>query len=202
MYKIAICLNTFLRDKLMEKSTQSILDNFPQDCILLIADQGYNCGEKNMYYDYLKSQIPCEIYYLSFDSGLSYARNFLVFIANSKNIPYSLIITDSTQFPSIQNFEQLFNKLNSNDLISFGLIPFKDPFIAKTNTLLNLWDEELKIYDYEFAQANYLKKGYKITINSDYNFKKIKTHQSKEYLEYCKRIKYYKQLSAQKLKCI
>lgn len=199
-YIIAILITTFLRDKLLYKTIQTIVDNRSTNCIILIADQGYNNSEKNITIDYLKSQIPLEYYKLSFDCGLGIAKNFLVQKASEMQIPYCLIMPDSIQFTEVYNFEQLFNILDNNNLINFGLIPLKNIFIAKTNTLLNLWDEEMKLHEYELAHTEYLKRNYKIIYNTNYIFKKINSRCSDEYYSYSKRIKEYKKLSEQKLK--
>lgn len=205
MNKLAILITTFIRDNLLYKIIQSIVDNYTKNCIVLIADQGYADSEKDITMDYYKSQIPLEYYKLSFDCGLSYARNYLVRIANEKNIPYVLISTDSIQFTESYNFEQLFNKLDNNIIINFKLknvepIALKDIFLAKTDTLINLWDSEMKLYEYQLAFAECIKKGYKIAWNEDYNFKKIKSRSTEEYQSYCKRLKDYKKLSEQKIR--
>jgi len=201
-YKIAILITTFLRDNLLYKTIQTIVDNYTKDCIVLIADQGYADSEKDIIIDYFTSQIPLEYYKLSFDCGLGYARNFLAQKAFEMEIPYSLVMPDSIQFTEVYNFGQLFNLLDNNTLISFGIVPFKDVFIAKTNALLNLWDEELKICEHEFAYFNYIKRNYKVVYNTNFIFKKVKSRSSDEYQSYSKRIKEYKKLSEQKLKCI
>ena len=199
-YKIAIGITTFLRDNLLYKTIQTIVDSYTKDCIVLIADQGYVDSEKDITIDYYKSQIPLRYYPLAFDCGLGYARNYLVQKAFEMNIPYCLVMSDSIQFTEVYNFEQLSNILDNNTLISFGLAPFKDVFIAKTNTLLNLWDEELKIYEYKLAYFKYIKKDYKVVYNTNFIFKKVKSRSSEEYYSYSKRIKDYKKLSEQKLK--
>ena len=202
-YKIAILITTFLRDTLLYKTIQTIVDNLPKDCIVLIADQGYSDSEKDITIDYYKSQIPLEYYPLSFDCGLAIARNYLVQKASEKNIPYVLISTDSIQFTEKYNFEPLF--LDNNIIINFKLkkiepIALKSIFLAKTSLLINLWDEEMKIYEYQLAFAECVKRGYQIIWNEDYKFKKVKSRSTKEYQTYCKRIKEYKKLSEQKLK--
>jgi hypothetical protein len=199
--KIAILITTFLRDNLLYKTIQTIVDNYPKDCIVLIADQGYADSEKDITLDYFASQIPLEYYKLPFDCGLSIARNILVQKAFEMNIPYCLIMSDSIQFAEPYNFKLLDN----NILINFKLkniepIALKDIFLAKTNTLLHLWDEEMKIYEYELAYAEYIRRGYTVIWNEDYNFKKINSRSTEEYQTYCKRIKEYKKLSECKLK--
>jgi len=207
MNKLAILITTFLRDNLLYKCIQSIVDNYPKDCIVLIADQGYVDFEKDISIDFYKSQIPLEYYPLAFDCGLSVARNFLVQKAFEMNIPYCLIMPDSIQFTESYNFEPLFVDLNNNIIINFKLknvepTPLKDIFLAKTNLISDLWDNELKIYEYQLAFTECIKRGYKIVWNEDYNFKKINSRSNEEYQTYCKRIKEYKKLTEQKLKCM
>jgi len=60
----------------------------------------------------------------------------------------------------------------------------------------------MKIFEYELAYKEYIKRGYTAIWNEDYNFKKVKSRSTKEYQSYCKRIKEYKKLSEQKLKCM
>jgi len=203
--KIAILITTFLRDNLLYKTIQTIVDNYTKDCIVLIADQGYANSEKDITIDYYKSQIPLEYYKLSFDCGLSYARNFLVQKAFEKNIPYCLVMSDSVQFTKTYDFEPLFKDLDNNIIINFKLkktepIALKDVFLAKTNLMGDLWDSEMKIYGYQLAFSECIKRGYKIVWNKDYNFKKITSRSTEEYYSYCKRIKEYKRLSECKLR--
>ena len=202
---IAICINTFLRDNLLYKTLQTIVDNYTNECIVLLADQGYADSEKDITIDYYKSQILLEYYRLPFDCGLGYAKNFLVQKASELQIPYCLIMPDSVQFTSVYNFSPLFNDLDTNTIINFKLkniepIILKNIFIAKTNILISLWDNELKIYEYELAFAEGIKRNCKIKWVDNYNFKKIKSRSSEEYQSYCKRIKDFKRLSEQKLK--
>jgi hypothetical protein len=204
-YKIAILITTFLRDNLLYKTIQTIVDNYTKNCIVLIADQGYADSEKDITIDYFASQISLEYYKLSFDCGLSVARNFLAKKALDMQIPYCLVMPDSIQFAEVYNFEQLFNQLDNRIIINFKLknvepTTFKDVFLAKTNLLVNLWDEEMKIYEYQLAFSESIKRNYKIVWNEDYNFKKIKSRTTKEYQAYCKRIKDYKKISEQKIK--
>lgn len=204
-YKVAILITTFLRDSLLYKTLQTIVDNYPKDCIVLIADQGYTSSEKDITIDYYKSQILLEYYKVSFDCGLSYARNHLNRIAYEKKIPYCLIMSDSIQFTKSYNFEPLLKDLN-NKIINFKLkdvesIPLKNIFLIKTFGF-DLWDEEMKLYEYQLAFAECIKRGYKIEWNEDYNFKKIKSRSTEEYQSYCKRIKEYQKLSEQKMRLL
>jgi len=130
-YKIAIIITTFLRYNLLYKTLQLLVDNYTKDCIVLIADQGYHDDEKDIQIDYFKSQIPLEYYKLPFDCGAYYARNYLINIANEKNIPYILIAADSIQFIQSYNFQPIIDFLNSNDkiaLVGFELENSKCPW--------------------------------------------------------------------------
>ena len=130
-FKLALLLTTFLRDNLLFQTLQTIVDNFPDNCILLIADQGYHSEDKDNMYDYVKSQIPVEICYIPFDSGLSYGRNYLVNVAKEKGIPYCLLIADSIQFTEHYNFDNIINFLESNFnnvLVGFELEGSKCPW--------------------------------------------------------------------------
>lgn len=122
-YKIAICITTFLRDTLLYKTIQSIVDNYTENCIVLIADQGYSNQEKDITIDYYKHQIPLEYYKLSFDCGLSVARNYLVNKANEMQIPYCLISADSIQFLRPYDFQLIINFLEQDE--KKGLIGFE-----------------------------------------------------------------------------
>lgn len=204
-YKIAILITTFLRDGLLYKTLQTIVDNYPDNSIVLIADQGYSSLEKLTNISYFKSQIPVEYYPIPFDSGLGFAKNFLVQKALEFQILYCLVMPDSIQFTETYNFWPLFMYLNNNILINFELekiesINLKNIFIAKTDVLINLWDGEMKIYEYELAFIEYLDRGHKIEWNKSYNFKKIKNRSNKEYSVYCKRLEDYKKLSIKKIK--
>jgi glycosyltransferase involved in cell wall biosynthesis len=208
-YKIAILITTFLRDALLYKTIQSIIENLPIDSMVLIADQGYKSDDKTIAIDYYQSQIPLNYYQIPFDSGLSVARNFLVQKASEINIPYCLVMYNSIQFTGINDFEPLFCQLDRNTLINFQIketspAALKHIFIAKTDTLINLWDSEMKLYEYSLASLKYIKCGYRISWNKNYNFKRVGGQTSEEYKIYRKRIKNYQILSGQKVrgKCI
>jgi hypothetical protein len=130
-YQIAILITTFLRDKLLYKTLQTIVENYTNNCIVLIADQGYTSEEKTREIDYIKSQIPCEYYNIPFDSGLSFGRNFLVKKAEEMNISYCLLSADSIQFTTPYNFNPFIDFLQNNSkaaLIGFELQNSKCPW--------------------------------------------------------------------------
>jgi hypothetical protein len=238
-YKIAILITTFLRDNLLYKTLQTIVDNYPADSVVLIADQGYANSEKDITIDYYKSQIPLEYYKIPFDSGLSYARNYLVQKASEMHIPYCLLMADSIQFLASYNFNPIiqFLELDGNrglvgfdledskckweylmEITSkgiqfsysdkdtfFGNIKFtqvdicRNVFLAKTKTLLNLWDEELKLAEHEVAFLEYKKRGCEVYWTDAYVFKRISGRNNEEYETYRKRFGDYKKLMQQKL---
>jgi hypothetical protein len=238
-YKIAILITTFLRDNLLYKTLQTIVDNYPEDSIILIADQGYSDSEKDINIDFFKSQINLEYYKIPFDCGLSYARNFLINKANEKQIPYILMGADSIQFSQPYNFQpfiefleqdetkgvvgfalngskcpweflmeitpQGIKMLPSNNYIEFVGIRYKQVdicrniFIAKTKTILNLYDEEMKLCEHELAFLEYKKRGYKVYWTNTISFKKSAAHYSNEYNSYRKRLPDYQKLFKQKL---
>lgn len=236
---IAILITTFLRDNLLYKTLQNIVDNYTNNCIILIADCGYDSEEKKINIEYIKSQIPCEYYKIPFDSGLSIARNFLINKAHELNIPYCLMMADSIQFLHCYNFKPIINFLESEDkrgLVGFDLeeskcnweylmeltsngikFSFSDKyyyfenikliqidicrniFLAKTNTLLNLYDEELKLAEHELAFLEYKKRKYKAYWTDSYVFKRIKTENTKEYIAYRNRFGNYLKIAKQKM---
>jgi hypothetical protein len=236
---IAVCITTFLRDSLLYKTLQTITDNYTNNCIVLIADQGYASSEKNIQIDYFKSQIPLEYYQIPFDSGLSYARNFLINKANEMNIPYILLGADSIQFIQKYDFTPIINFLEQDEkrgIVGCALENSKCPwefllevipqgikftcsknhvyynnidflkvdicrniFLAKTSTLLNLWDEELKLCEHEDAFITYKNRGFEVYWTNSYVFKKVSSNTSEEYKTYRKRLQDYQKILKQKL---
>ena len=239
MYKIAICITTFLRDTLLFKTLQNIVDNYPENCILLIADQGYHSNDKDIYYDYIKKYIPCEVYYLPFDSGLSYGRNFLVNKALEMNIPYCLISADSIQFKEKYDFDNIISFLMTDEkyaLCGFELEGSKCPweydifvdkkgihliytenyiehnsikykkvdicrniFLARTKSLTNLWDNEMKLGEHELAFIELKNRGFQSFWTNAIKMKREANRNTDEYEVYRNRFGYYQKLLKQKL---
>lgn len=239
MNKIAIIITTFLRDSALYKTVQSIVDNYTEGCIVLIADQGYQADEKIITYDYFKSQIPCEVYYLTFDCGLSYARNFLVNKAKELGYEYCLISSDSIQFTGKYDFEPITDFLNSDpnfgvvgfdlenakaawnfymhldnkgihfkkseDYIIYNNLSFQkidicmNIFLAKTNSIIELWDTEFKLGEHELAFLELQKRNVKVFWNDSIKFKKNNAAGGDEYKEYRNRLGDYLKLLRKKL---
>jgi GT2 family glycosyltransferase len=122
-YKVAILLTTFIRDELLYKTLQTIVEFFPKDAILLIADQGYETEKKLIEIAKIQAKIPCEYFKLEFDCGLSCARNYLVEKAQLHNCQYCLLTADSIQLTKkTQNLDSIIGILEKNEEI--GIIGF------------------------------------------------------------------------------
>jgi len=122
MKTIAICLTTFMRDKLLFESVKSILDNWSDNYVLLIGDQNPT-KTKKQYYNNLRSEI--KYYPLPFDSGLSFSRNFLVQKAKEQNIDYCIITADSIMFTKKYNLQPVIDFLENNNeagIVGFNLL--------------------------------------------------------------------------------
>lgn len=236
---IAIIVTTFLRDTTLYKTIQSIIDHFPDKCVVMIGDQGYQTDEKIITYDYFKSQIPCEVFYLPFDCGLSYARNFLVNKAKELGYEYCLVSADSIQFIDKYNFEPIIEFLNSDS--TFGVMGFelvnstcpweynmlvdkkgihlsvsddyiisnnisfkkvdicRNIFLAKTSSIMDLWDITMKLAEHELAFLELKKRNVNVFWTDAIKFKKSNCAGSDEYKEYRKRFNDYQKILKQKL---
>ncbi len=162
MNKIAILVTTFLRDSLLHKTVQNIVDFYTNDCILLIGDQGYSSEEKDINIDYVMSQIPCQYYKLPFDCGLSYARNFLIKKASEMNIPYCLVAADSIQFNQKYDFNPIINFLETDvkiGKIGFDLEKSKCPWeynmeVTPAGIKFSISEEKINYNNIEFLKVD------------------------------------------------
>lgn len=127
---IGIIVTSFLRNELLYKNVQSILNNFPKDCMLLVGNQSYkDCKEqdkgiKEFYYS-IDNFIDKKIYYfnLPFDCGLSKSRNLLIKEAKKLGCSYVLVSADSIKFTKKYNFLPIIRFLESNQY--YGLVGFE-----------------------------------------------------------------------------
>ena len=94
--KIGIILTTFLRDELLYKSVQSIKENWQDNFELIIVDQGEMNTDKHKWL--LDENLSSCYYSVSFDCGLSYARNYGVQKAKELCCDYCVISADSIIF--------------------------------------------------------------------------------------------------------
>lgn len=152
--KIAILYSTFLRDDLMYKTVQSIIDNWKHYYVLLIADQGNKTEKKN---DFYKSIEQGNIFhwYLPYNCGISYSRNFLIDKATESHYEFCLLSADSIEFTSLYYFNHYLEFLKNNKnagIVGFDLenrIPW-ECYIKKTNTF-ELYPSEIYV-DYNYLR--------------------------------------------------
>lgn len=115
--ELAIIIPTFLRDdklKILINSISSTIDN--KKYRLYIADQGIFSLEKEEYYNQLRRK-GHQVYYLPFNCGLSYSRNFLI---SKISEPYVLLVDDDFYFTKETNIQNFIYILNSRD--SLGVV--------------------------------------------------------------------------------
>jgi len=144
MKKIAIIYTTFLRDKLMYKTVQAIFDNWKEDYLLLIADQGPMTEEKDTFLKELIRHYDKEAiltvdiqsdrvsivgkkfhyYQLNFDCGLSMARNYLVKVAQKYELDYSILLADSLKINKVYDFNNIMSFFTENPQV--GIIGLDD----------------------------------------------------------------------------
>jgi len=112
MSKIGFIITTMLRDELLRKSVESLLKYKQDNREIIVIDQGEITIEKR---DWLKEK-NVHYYPISFDSGLSFSRNYGVQIAKQKNCDYVVIGSDSFLFnESIQKINTIVDLLNSSN---------------------------------------------------------------------------------------
>lgn len=116
--ELAIIIPTFLRNEKLKDLIQSISKTIHSEKYrLYIADQGLFDLEQDEYYKDLQKD-GHKTFYLPFNSGLSYARNYLV---KQTKEPFILLIDDDfyfTEDTKIQNFIYILN--NRSDLGIIG----------------------------------------------------------------------------------
>lgn len=102
MINIAIIYTTFLRDALFQQTIQSILglrEEKQISFVLLIGDQnlrGPQLSQQLLYKNYIRVNITH--FFLPFDCGVSFARNYLMQYASHLGISYCLLTADSIAF--------------------------------------------------------------------------------------------------------
>jgi hypothetical protein len=149
--KIAFLITTFLRDELLYQSIESLLSYLQDNWIILIADQGNISEEKKKWILKLKQKYPDNLHYrqVSFNSGLSYGRNYLINLAKEKNCEYVVLASDNFLFnKSIQKIDKIVDFLKSNnyyDLIGFEL----------ENCICN-WEAKLNLIKNEYFELDFI----------------------------------------------
>jgi hypothetical protein len=122
--RVGILSVTFLRDELIRKTAKSVLDNLPNESLLLVGDQTFKEGKLEH-----ESLVYME---LPFDFGLSASRNALVEEAKKRGLDYCVISADSILFTSKYNFEPyitFIRELNNQAVVGFELQKRRDKFV-------------------------------------------------------------------------
>lgn len=140
---IGIIITTFLRDDLLFKSIQSILDNWNQEFKIIIIDQG-NTGniQKHNFID--KNNLSSNYHIVPFNFGLSYCRNYGVQKAKELGCEYCFIGSDSFLFnESLKQLKAIIyaKEYDNYNLVGFELIPSVCGWEAKLNLIENKYFE-------------------------------------------------------------
>ena len=151
--QIAILITTFERDNTLYKNIDALLSYIQNNFIILIADQGHFSEEKEKWILKNQQRYPKNFIYkkLSYNCGLSYARNYLVDLAKENKYDYILLSSDSFLFnESIQKINKIVDFLNSND--SYDLIGFE-----LKNCVCD-WEANLNLIPNEHFELNFINK--------------------------------------------
>lgn len=76
---------------------------------------------------------------------------------------------------------------SSTEFIEYNHLQFKkvdicrNIFLSKTETLLNLWDNDMKLCEHELAFWNYKNRGYEVYWTDSICFKKVKEENNEQY---------------------
>lgn len=135
MKRIAFIITTFIRDKLLYKSLQSLVDNWLDNFEIVIIDQGTKPTDELKVLPIIGEHI--HYFQVPFNSGLSYCRNYGVEIAKDLKCDYVFIGSDSFLFnESIKKLNKLvINDLFEYDIIGVQLIPSTCGWEAKLNLI-------------------------------------------------------------------
>jgi len=126
--KIAIIYTTFLRDELELQTLKSIIDNWQDNYVLLIGDQGIKERDYKSSFFSIQSKLKdkeIHRYILPFDCGLSYARNYLVQKAYKMGIDYCFLTADSIKFTERYDFAPIIRFLEEKEergIVGFELL--------------------------------------------------------------------------------
>lgn len=123
--KIAVIITTFLRDELLQKTVNRLIENWNEQYVVFIGNQSYQTEEEKLkgFSDFcLNLDDPTHLtdnkiqhYSLPYDCGLSYARNFLVEKANESGCDYILLMADSLQVSKIYDFSNIIGFLEEDN---------------------------------------------------------------------------------------
>jgi hypothetical protein len=95
--------------------------------------------------------------------------------------------------------------LPANEYVVHNQIQYKkigicrNVFLAKTEAILNLWDNEMKLSEHTLAFVELQKRNYKCFWTDGISFQRNSPRPSKEYESYRKRTQYYRKLAMLKI---
>jgi hypothetical protein len=147
MNSISFLITTFLRDSLLYKSVQSLIDNYFEGMNIVIIDQGNPSKEKTEWMYTLPNY--CYYFTIKFDSGLSAGRNMGVAISKEFGCEYTFIASDSFLFnESIKKTPSVIHLLDTYGLVGFSLKNSTCRWEGKLNLI------ESKCFEIDFCDPN------------------------------------------------
>lgn len=163
MNKICIVITTFLRDELLYKSIQSIVDNYQSNWQLIIIDQN-NESENLTFKKIFKSKlianyVSFEWIHVPYNSGLSYGRNIGVQKAKELDCEYVIIWSDS--FLANESLDKI-NYLVENQLFGYDLIGFE------LKGSICGWEAKINLIPTKAFQLEFIKKEQQFSKHPDF----------------------------------
>lgn len=161
--KIAIVITTFLRDELLYKAIQSIVDNCTIDYHLIIVDQN-NEPDNLTYKKIFKTKLMANnISYswidVRYNSGLSYGRNVGVQEAFLSGYEYTLISSDSF----LVN-----NSINALEAICFEYLFGYDILGLSLDGCICGWEAKLNLIEGHSFELDFIDKDMKNSKQYDF----------------------------------
>ena len=150
--KIAVIITTFLRDELLFKCINSILENWNENYILYILDQGHPTEEKKEYFNNFPHKDSLKFIELPFDCGPLAARNYAIRQIAFTSIEYILMSADSILFTSKYEFTPIIEFLEQEEdrflcaFYSKDRIPWEADVTKKSGFYLKAPEREPIIY--------------------------------------------------------
>lgn len=171
---IAIILTTCLRPDLFKKTVGSILEHWQPEWKLFIADQGLDKDRalNQDYLSYFERNFDIFYYEIPFNSGLSYARNFLVEKASEQNIEHCLITADSILFSeSMKRISYLTKFMYFNEDVAYDIIG-----LDLKNRKFG-WEASINLVEGKYFELNFIdKKEFNLDRITDFPPDNISVH--------------------------
>lgn len=112
MKNVTFLVVSFLRDGYLRACVESILKTYPQAKIL-IGDNGYPTDEKVRWFKELET-LGVRSWFLPFDSGVAYGRNFLY---NKAKTPFVVIGDDDFYYTKESGLDKMYGLVHKNKRI-------------------------------------------------------------------------------------